>query len=81
VLVITLVHTRRILEDFLIARIPRQYSTAIHDAKPTEEADTAPVVVSDAELPALHQLIIRAGEIRGELTQTEFLITKFFAEH
>jgi hypothetical protein len=71
----------RILEDLLNARTPLQYISAIHDAKPTDEADTAPVVVSDAELPALPQLIIRDGESGGVLTQTEFLETKFCAEH
>ncbi len=55
--------------------------SAIHDAKPTDEADTAPVVVSDAKLQALPQLIIRDGESGGVLTQTEFLVTKFCAGH
>ena len=41
----------------LNARTPLQYISAIHDAKPTDEADTAPVVVPDAELPALPQPI------------------------
>ncbi len=71
----------RILEDLLRARTPLQYISAIHHAKPTEEADTAPVVVSDAELPALPKLIIRDGESGRVLTQTKFLVTKFCAEH
>ncbi len=71
----------RILEDLLNARTPLQYISAIHDIKPTDESDTAPVVVSNAELPALPQLIIRDGESGGVLTQTEFLVTKFCAEH
>ncbi len=73
----------RILEDLRNAtgRTPIQYISAIHDAKPTDEAETAPVVVSDAELPALPQLIILDEERGGVLTQTDFLVTKFCAEH
>ncbi len=70
-----------IIQAFLDSRTPPEYLSAIQLAKPTEEADTAPVVVSDAELSALPQLIIRAGESGGVLTQTEFQITKFCAEH
>jgi hypothetical protein len=71
----------RILEDLLNARTPLQYLSAIPDAKPNEEADTAPVVVSDEELPTLQQLIIRAEESQSVLTHTEFQITRFCAEH
>ncbi len=55
----------RILEDLLNARTALQYISTIHDA----EADTAPVVVmvSDAELQALPQLILRDGESGGVL--------------
>ncbi len=71
-----------IIQDFLNynARTPLQCLSAIQDAKPTDEAITTPVVVSDEELSALPQLIIRAGESGGVLTQTEFQITKFCAE-
>ena len=70
-----------IIQAFLDSRTPPEYLSAIQLAKPTEEANTAPVVVSDAELSALPQLIIRAGESGGVLTQTEFQITKVCAEH
>ena len=71
----------RNLQDLLNARTTIQYLTVMQDAKPTEEADTAPVVVSDAELSELPQLIILAGESGGVLTQTKFQITKFCAEN
>ena len=70
-----------IIQASLDSRTPQEYLSAIQHAKPTEEADTAPVLVSDAELSALPQLIIRAGESGGVLTQTEFQITKFCAEY
>ena len=69
-----------IIQAFLDSRTPPEYLSAIQHAKPTEESDTAPVVVSDAELWALPQLIIRAGESGGVLTKTEFKITRFCAE-
>ncbi len=62
----------QILEDLLNARTPLQYISAIHDAKPTDEADTAPVVVSDAELPALPQLIIRDEKAEACLRRLNF---------
>ena len=51
-----------ILQALVNARTPLEFLSAIQDAKPTEEADTAPVVVRDAELSALPQLILLAGE-------------------
>jgi hypothetical protein len=39
----------RILEGLLNFRTPLQFISAIHDAKPIDEADTAPVGASDAE--------------------------------
>ena len=71
----------RLVTTIVNARTPDDYLSAIQDAQPAEEADTAPVVASEADLPALPQLIIRAGESGGVLTQSEFQITKFCAEH
>ena len=70
----------RLVTTIVNARTADEYLTAIEDAQPAEEADMAPVVASEADLPALPQLIIRAGESGGVLTQTEFRITKFCAE-
>ncbi len=42
------------------------YISAIHDAKPSDEADTAPVVVSDAELQALPQRRMVSFTCSGE---------------
>ena len=67
----------------LNARTPLEYISAIQDANPTNEADIAPrpVVASAGELSSLPQLIIRPGESGGVLTRTEFVVTKFCAEH
>ena len=51
-----------IIQDLLNARTPIQFLSAIQDAKPTEEADTAPVVVLDGKLPSLPQLMLQLGE-------------------
>ena len=40
-----------------------------------------PVVASAGELSSLPQLIIRPGESGGMLTQTEYVVSKFCAEH
>ena len=71
----------RLVTTIVNARTADEYLTAIEDAQPAEEADMAPVVASEADLPALPQLIIRAGESGGVLTQSEFQIAKFCAEH
>ena len=71
----------RLVTTIVNARTADEYLSAIQDAQPAEEADTAPVVASEADLPALPQLIIRAGESGGVLTQSEFQIAKFCAEH
>ena len=70
----------RLVSTIVNARTADEYLTAIEDAQPAEEADIAPVVASEADLPALPQLIIRAGERGGVLTQTEYRITNFCAE-
>ena len=67
----------------LNSRTPLENISAIQDANPNEEADTAPqfVVAPAGELSSLPPLIIRPGESGGMLTQTEYVVSKFCAEH
>ena len=55
----------RLVTTIVNARKPDDYLSAIQDAQPAEEADMAPVVASEADLPALPQLIILASRARS----------------
>lgn len=67
----------------LNSRTPLENISAIQDANPNEEADTAPqfVVAPAGELSSLQQpLIILSGE-SGGVPHTEFQTSKCCAEH
>ena len=62
----------RLLTTIVNTRTPDEYLSAIQDSKPAGEADTAHVVVSEADLQALQQLIIWAGEAEACLRRPNF---------